>query len=700
MKTFSSTAYLSSSVLSTAVEGENIVAIDATPAFYSFSLEGEFLNSTTLNGLATSYDRYGHEITFSQDAKHALVCDGDGDKVLFINVQTKKVVGNIAYSNHPEFVRFSENGNLFVIANSIGKISVYTVHDLSLLFEYAIYDAVSSALFCDDLTYLAVASLDKKLHIFNLENRTLFQEYAFEDIPQALAFSKENSEMSVFMRKGNTLALNLKLKGVFGATPFYEWPTVATRIVDTDVVILGTRSSKVYLYTTSKGTLIGSAFLDCWGITSINIYNDILFFGSADGKITKIDASQEIADAFEYLKANDLKQLVLLVERFPFILINKSLCESLENSYSEIFAYNPKTDQEKQGYEQLVALILADNGKRAEFLKLVRSCEQFASFLSMIETGENESACSLALEYPLLRQLRELSRIHDKCYKNISLQVALLEEDIQLFHNYMKKAETPCIKCPYNIVPSAESLENAYREFKLGLTASDYEKLFDLVEKFPVFRSTRLYRRIVVFGETLIEKILKSMRILQMREAYMYALKLATLKPFNKTALDFQTQIISYRRFIKAIEINNIEQIFLIALQNPVLKATPAYKTQLNTYKNIYKSLQPVAKKGDITQIISVLHPYERVKIFQEKNKQLYKRALLSGILLYVRMGKEIDALNEYHRCFGWDAEYEKICMMFHVDVNTALNSRCDISIKECKNLLNIIVTAKLKRVS
>ena len=253
-----------------------------------------------------------------------------------------------------------------------------------------------------------------------------------------------------------------------------------------------------------------------------------------------------------------------------------------------------------------------------------------------------------------------------------------------------------CEKCFLGIISTPENLEQGYEQLKSSALSKNYPNLLDIVYKYPVLRQTRLYLRMMNFGEALIDKILQAMQPGNMQEALVFVEELLRLKPFEKTGLDFKQQIDQYGRFIKAVEEHNMELIFSIASDNPVLKITESFKKEMNTYKNLYKNLYIVAKQGDVAQIFILLHPYEKVSYFEDKNLQLYKLALISEILHYAKIGEEAEVLQKYHQCFGWDEEYEKVCQAFEVEVNS--NPKTEEISPECKAIKSFIVGEKIRR--
>ena len=691
-----SVLHLSRSVLALAVNDENIIAVDSTPTIYYFSTSGEYINHLSISGLSSFYHRYEHDVTISPDGKILVICDGKNDKVICLNLNLKKIVANIKLLKSPNFTIFSQDSSCFMVANSVGRVGIYTTRNFSLLAEFALPDAVANAVFSQDCTKVAIATLDKKLHIFNIPNNSVLNGYKLDSIGQALWFSANDNEMTIFTRDGNAIIVNLKSEVIFNESPCYQWPTVIAHIPNSDIILLGTRSSQIFLYTSSKGAILGSVLLDSWGITSICIHNSIVMVGFSDGKITTLDMTTLIEEAYTYLNTGNFEKLAVLAASSPLIFIDVKLCNGIEEKYKEVFNYYPITEQEREGHEALVSLILSNNKKRLELLGFLYSSDLIVPFLEKVEKGEMEAACELASESPLLRQLREFREIKNNCFKNIVKQVKLLETNKQKFQEFTETMNSNCEKCFLGIISTPENLEQGYEQLKSSALSKNYPNLLDIVYKYPVLRQTRLYLRMMNFGEALIDKILQAMQPGNMQEALVFVEELLRLKPFEKTGLDFKQQIDQYGRFIKAVEEHNMELIFSIASDNPVLKITESFKKEMNTYKNLYKNLYIVAKQGDVAQIFILLHPYEKVSYFEDKNLQLYKLALISEILHYAKIGEEAEILQKYHQCFGWDEEYEKVCQAFEVEVNS--NPKTEEISPECKAIKSFIVGEKIRR--
>ncbi len=694
----SKSIHLSCSVLAATIDGENgIVAIDSTPTIYNYSLEGEYKNHSSLHSFNSYLYRYGNETTISNDGKYALICDPKNDKVLYVDLLLKKLVTAIKITKAPEYASFSDDDTLFLVANSVGRVAIFkTDSDGSLLSEFPIPDSIASAAFSSDCTKVAIASLNKKLFIFNLESNSIESTHQLDDIGEALCFSSDMTQVTLFSRNGSTFIINLKLNKIFHAMPSSQWPTHLIHTNHSNIVLLGTRSAQLFIYTSSKGLCLGEIVLDCWGITSINIHNNHVLIGFSDGTLTIYDVSKSVEEAISYISTGNYEQLSILAATNPLIFVNKELCKKIEEHYKEFFAYTPVSPQERKGYDALASLIVSNHMKRMELLNILVQSSQYTEFIDSFENGDVEFACNAAYEFPLLRQLREFNEIQHTCFHHIAQEILLLESDPQKFQAYQDNSTHNCTKCQHGIIPTPESLQSGYEELKMSVSSNNYPNLMEITEKYPVFRQTRLYKRMMNYGEAMIDKILLFMKSDNMQEALKLATKLALLKPFQKTGQDFKKQIENYEKFKKADETNNFASLFVIATENPALKTTEIFKKHILNYKTLYKQLLTTAKAGEVSKLMTILSPYASVTFFEEKNNELHKLALLSEIEHYAKIGDEGALLEKYHQCFGWDKEYERVCQLFEKEVNLSL--KMDEISKECKALITFILGEKVKR--
>lgn len=680
--------HVARSIVASSFTETSLICVDSTPIIYTFSLQGEYEKHVNLKSFESYPYRYGHSIALSNHGEYALLADSDNHKVLLVNLEKNKVIMHLQGTKVPDFCVFSHDTHYFVIANSIGRLSVYNVKTMEIVFESPFPDGISTVSFTNNCINLVVATLDKKAYLYNFHTNKLIKKFSVDAIVEAFSFSENSNQIVLFTRMGNTSVINIAMNHIYKADSFSEWPTISAHRPNGEIVLLGTRSSSLFIYTASNGVKLGSITLNHWGITSISLTDNNVFIGFSDGNGMILDMQTEIDLAIKALESKNYEQLSMIAAESPLIFINQALCESIEMRYQEIFAYSPASSEEKRGFEALVSIILSNDSKRVNLLTSLYTSDKIVPFMEHISNGEVEKACYTAYDAPLLRQLREFKELQTNCYVHLIKELRVLENDPDTFKTYIDSISqdvSRCAHCAHSILPTPEGLEEGYKQLASSLSANNFSVITEITERYPILRQTRLYRRMMNYGEALIDKTLMMLSSGNILEADKYAANLSRIKPFALTGQDFKNQIKSFETFLNACQNNNLQQIFSIATENPALRTTNEFKQQLVQYRNMVQTpALTLAYKGEVAQVISLITPYRAITYFEEKNMVLIKTALICEIEHYAPFTEEQQLLESYHNCFGWDEHYEKVCVLFGIIPNTT-QTHFEIT-AECKS--------------
>lgn len=655
------------SIVASVLNDAQLFCIDSTPTIYRFSFLGTQEKHANLKGFQSYPYRYGNAVTISNDAQYALVCDTSNDRVLFLSLDPIKLLSNITITKKPDIALFSENGKHFVIGSNSGRLSIYDTLSCELLFELKLPDEIVTVAFSKSGNKLAISTMDKKVHLLYIETKKIAHVFKIDDIVEALTFSDDSNKIIAFSRLGTTHILNIMLKQQFLGESFMEWPTHIATGFNPHVVLVGSRSNQLSVYSNSDGANLGSVSLEYWGITTLSASSERVFVGFSDGNGMIIDMKEPIEQAAKALESKNIGWLCQIALESPLIFINSSLCAQIEKYHQEIFAYHPSSAEEKKGYQSIAALIVADGTIRKQLLQKLYSSEDIVPFMEQIAEGNTQKACNAAYDAPLLRQLREFHEVRSSCMQELMYEIKLLESDSEKFKEYIESMPVSCSQCIHSIIPNPEILEENYNKLASSAQANNFAAIMEITEKHHVLRQTKIYRRVLNYGEALIDKTLMMIAAGNMNEAEVYATKLSRIKPFASTGNDFKNQIKAYDTFINASESKNLPKLFSLASEFPSLRTTEVFKKHLEDYKKaIYIPAFNYAKSGDVAKVISTIAPYAAIEYFEDKNFALIKLALIHEIELYAPHGEEQSLLDQYHRHFGWDEEYAEVCAHLH----------------------------------
>jgi WD40 repeat protein len=677
----------------------HLFCIDSTPTIYRYSHLGVYENHANLKGFQSYPHRYGSAVTISNDASIALVCDGSNERVLLLSLNPIKLISTFSVTKKPDLCLFSDNRNYFVIGSNSGRLSVYETFSCERVAELQLPDEIVTVAFSKEGSKLAISTMDKKIHLLYIATQKIAHVFNIDDIVEALTFSDDNNKIIAFSRFGNTHILNIMMKQQFLGEPLLEWPTHIASGFNPHVLLVGSRSNQLGIYSNSDGSKLGVVSLDYWGVTSISASAEKIFIGFSDGNGVIIDLREMIEDAMKALENNDIGRLCLIVLESPLVFVQPQLCAEIEQHYQEIFAYYPSSADEKKGYEAITALIVSDGTIRKELLQKLYLSEEIAPFMDQISQGNTQDACSAAYDAPLLRQLREFHEVRSSCLKELMTEIKLLENDPDKFKEHVQSIPAGCSQCVHSIIPSPETLEENYKKLASSAIANNFSAIMEITEKYTVLRQTKVYRRIMNYGEALIDKTLMMIAAGKISEADTYASKLSRIKPFANTGNDFKNQIKAFENFVAASKANNLQKIFTMASEFPALRTTEAFKTHIDEYKKkIYIPSMNYANSGDVAKVIATIAPYAAIDYFEEKNFYLIKSALIHEIKLYAPIGEEQPLLYRYHECFGWDEEYAQVCDEFKVIPNEL--RKLDEIPPECKSLTTLLTGEKKLRTS
>lgn len=684
------------SIVASTVNESGLILIDSTPIIYRYSLDGHYQKHANMKGIQSYPNRYGNSVAITNNGKFGLVCDPSNERVLFLSLEPVKLLSTVPMAK-PDVVRFSDDGRFFAIGNVSGRLKVYDSLTYKALDELQLPDGIVCTAFSKDGTKLAISTMDKKVHLFYTHTQKIGYVFRIDDIVEAITFSSDNNKVLGFTRSGSTYVFNIMLRQQFLGDPSMEWPTHIATGFNEYALLLGSRSNQLMIYNRSDGIKLGSVSFEHWGITSVSASSEYVFVGFSNGNNVVINLHEAVQEAHKALESGNIAKLCVLVAESPLVFVNNDLCKQIEKYHETIFCFLPSTSDEKKGYEAIVSLIIADGTIRKELMKTLYDSQEITPFMDNIAQGNAQQACETADSAPLLGHLREFHEIRSTCLNNLMHEIKLLEVDSVKFKEYVESVPDACSECVHELIPSTEILEKNYKKLVSYASANNYASLMEITEKFPILRQTKIYRRLMNHGESLIDKILMMISAGKMHEAEMLATNLTRLKPFASTGNDFKTQIKAFDAFENAAKANNLVKLYALASEHPALRTTEIFRIQIEAHKlNIMTPALVYAKKGDVAKTLEIIAPYAAIGFFEEKNLSLLKKALVHEIELYAPLGEERALLDNYHKCFGWDEDYDQVCLTLGVPPNE--HKKLDEVSPECKKLTTFLSGDKKRR--
>ena len=685
------------SIVASSIGSSGISLVDNTPTLYKYSQEANYEKHRLLKGFKSYINRYGKIAATSDDGKHFILCDSQSNRVLFFNLQTMSLMAQVKFPKTPDFCTFSHDSRYFAIANIVGRFAFYDIDSKKVQGELQLSDGISAVTFSDDSTKIAIATLDKKVYLFDVEKNNIQSVFSMEEIVEVLSFGKNLTNIVAFTRAGETFVIKHLIDKITMADPCSEWPTTSAHQENSAVTLIGTRSNEIYIYTSSNGDKLGSMTFEHWGVTSISVFELKVFLGFSDGHGIIFDLKPHVSEAIKALDENNCEKLSLLVAEFPLIFVHAPLCEKIQERYLDIFEYKAITHEEKIGLEALISLIISSSGNKRSLLAALYSSPSIVPFMESMDEGNFENACSVADDSPLLRQLREFTEIRTTCLMELKEEMRILETNPAKLIQHVESMPARCRECSHGILPNVSNLEESYTQLLSSANARNFPVAMEIVKKYPVLKQTRIYRRLINYGEAFIDKTLIMIAAERMEEAEKYATNLTRIKPFAFTGMDFLKQIKAYATFKQACEKNDLTKIFSLVSEHAALRTTDKFNQQLAEHKHkVLDAALFYVKVGDVINVQKIIAPYSQIEYFEEKYFELMKSALVNEIKIYAPMGEEHSLLNRYHDRFGWDESYEEACEALSCLSNKLV--KIDVETHQYKDMVTFLTGEKHKR--
>ena len=689
--------HVSRSVVAASLGPSGVSLVDSSPMLYKYSQEANYEKHTFLKGFKSYINRYGKIAATSDDGNYFILCDSQSNRVLFFNLQTMSLRAQVKFPKSPDFCTFSHDSQYFAIANMVGRFAFYDVDSKKVQGELQLSDAISAVTFSDDSTKIAIATLDKKLYLYDVKKNNIQSVFSMDEIVEVLSFDRDLTGVVAFTRAGETFVIKSLTDKITMADSCSQWPTTAARQLNSPITLIGTRSNEIFIYTSSNGDKLGSMTFEHWGVTSISIFELKVFIGFSDGQGIIFDVHSHVSEAMKALDEKNYEKLSLLVAEFPLIFVSLPLCEKIQEKYLEILAYKAITHEEKIGLESLAAFIISSSGNQRSLLAALYSSPDIVPFMESVHQGNFEKACSIADESPLLRQLREYAELRTTCFRELKEEIKILEANSGKLIQHVESMPVRCRNCPHSVLPNPSKLEESYAQLLSSANARNFPVAMEIVNRYPVLKQTRIYRRLINYGEAFIDKTLIMIAAERMEEAEKYATNLTRIKPFAFTGIDFLKQIKAYATFKQACEKNDLTKIFALVSEHAALRTTDKFKQQLVGHKRkVLDAALFYAKVGDVANAQKIIAPYTKIDYFEEKHFELLKSALVNEIKIYAPIGEEHSLLDRYYERFGWDESYEEACEALSCIPNKLV--KLDVETNQCNDIVSFLSGEKHKR--
>lgn len=575
----------------------------------------------TLSGFKLNVNHVWYKnsiVSFSNDGVFFAFQSADCKYSQVYNTKTKKLVARVdRHDGEVSCVAIDPKGKYFFSCAEDGKTFVVDIKSAKISFTLPAHvDEINDIVFSDNSQYVATASYDKKILIFNLLVMTAQAKLISHSAPvMKLKFLSDHRLFSID-KSNSAIIWNLHTNKVITRLSGIHDDVIKVASSE-KFLFLATALGYIIVYELENYEQISRKFLDMGCAITMLEFNENsneLLVATQSG----IFASYDIYEAKEYLeellKENRYDEMDRCVENNPFLKYTKP--------YILMLAIWDKTVKKATELLQHAKDKEAENtfttfkdipSKNTIMKKMLQEYAEFSKFLLMVKKGKISLAYSIANKHPSYKDSKVYKVLEAKWRKLFSQAQKLLveprgkEKAIELLAPYRGISEKT------KHIQEMFTKNEIYIRFKKAISQKNFKIVFELVKVNKFLKEFPEYFSILTYGDDL---FIKSSKSIQNGDIHTASKLLRILQNFPNFETDAKKSIIDIEnqgKFLKAIDNEDLETSYNLLDCSNILLQTPDGMRLNKLWKNDLKKAEVYAANGNIIDLDDVLQKYNNI---------------------------------------------------------------------------------------
>ncbi len=504
-------------------------------------------------------------LSCSNDGQFLATASADCKESRLYNTKTKKALAKVdRHHGEVSCVGVSPNGKYMFSGGDDGKTFVIDIKTGRLVFTLPVHvDTINDIAFSPNSNWVATASYDKKISLFNIATMNPKGKLKAHAAPimkllflghNRLVSSDKNAKVIIWdIQAAKVLE---RLNGVHD--------DVTQMIADKEnkFLFIGTALGYILLYDLNTYELLSKKYIKLSStITALtfNSQTDELIIGTEDGMLHVYNIYEGEEELNELLKQKAFTAIQKAAEVNP-ILAHTKIYGLVANMW-ETTLKKAKLYLQKGDKKTAIALFkhfknIPDKNKIMQ--RVLLEYEEFSKFEALAKQGKLPLAYGLVNKYP--------------SYKDSNIYKALEKNWRKAFAQAQKYALQPRgadqakeILAPYRGISEKTKLiqellteGEVYKRFRVSIGQKDFKICFELIKQHPFLKEFPEYTTIMDYGDTLYIKSQQSIAAGDTHSAIKMLRILHDFADFKEEVKELMLDIENKQKFFNAIEENDI----------------------------------------------------------------------------------------------------------------------------------------------
>ncbi len=599
-------------------DGTLLVVDSETTVRYMNKVTLEMVNGFKVNII---HPRYKTQVVdFSNDGAYFATLTSDCKESRLYNAQTRKMITMVdRHQGEASCVAIDPMARYMFSCGDDGKTFAMDTQSGKLVFTLPVHvDTVNDIAFSKNSNWVATASYDKKISLFNLVTMSPKEKLKAHAAPVAkVHFFHKNKLLSVD-KNSTAIIWNIysgkvieRLQGI------HDDVTQIVISQDEQFAFLGTQLGYVLVYDLHTYELLSPKYIKITSpITAMEFdgENNHLIIGTEDGFLMYYNIYEGEQRLAELLKNKEFEAIQNAANENPILAYTK-IYKLVLNLWDNTLA-KAKIALQNGAKNKAIALFSHFKNipsKNRIILQTIKDYEEYDKFVKFAKEGKLPLAYGLANTYKTYQE--------SKIYKALEENWKKAFAQAQKFALQPKGAESAKeILAPYRGISDKTKLiqelltqGEVYKRFRVAIGQKEFKVCFELLKVHTFLKEFPEYETLMKYADTLYIKSTKLIEDGDTHAAIKLLRILADFTDFSEEVRELMKDIESKQKFFKAIEEEDIANAYNMMALSEDLQETSDGKELQEAWNSDLAIANSFAVDGDSEAVEKALKKYMKI---------------------------------------------------------------------------------------
>lgn len=647
-------------------------------------------------------------IDFSSDASYFGVLNATCSEARLYDAKTKKMVAKVdRHHGEATCVAIDPKDKYMFSGGDDGKSYAIDLKTKKVAFNLPIHvDTVNDIVFSDNAQWVATASYDKKIHIFNMTMMARKHRLIGHNDPvMKVYFLSEHRLFSVDNKNHGIIWDYHKGKVITRLEGIHDDVLHITTSANGEFLFLATQLGYVLVYELESYKILSKKYIKLKStITALEFdkARDELIVGTEDGDLLFYSIYEGETYIRELLQHKKYEEIQLYVEQNPLLAYTK-IYHLVMNLWDTTLkkAKQALEAGDKQGALNLFRQFKNIPSKNAIMQKVIIEYEEFDKFAYLVKNGKLALAYSMVIKHPMYKD--------SKVYRGLE---AGWKKAFNLAQKYViqpKGADTAKeILSPYRgttqktkLIQELLNKSEVQKRFRISIGQKDYKVSFELVKQHPFLKELVEYDNLISYADSI---YIKSHKLLEQGETHAALKILRILLDFSDFADEVKglmKEIEEKQKFFNALEEDDMASAYNYLSENEELQETQDGLRLQDDWNSDVARANEYAIDGNVSQMNMIFKKYMQISSKNIPLANIYGWCYMAQLEKAVKEKKNKliieNGIKNYILYFGLQEQIENFFTVFKKDyksskLNLNLQTKGSISMWRTSMIVNSIL--------